>query len=660
MTDRQAHADPVEVFLNHAAERLIVRGVEFFVVQPRALEWAALVRRRIAGDPPAGVAVVLPETLRQLVPEALLLLPAMGVFSHARDNTETPALAFWPVEATDPRWEALRSAAELDLPWRLVAPDAGEGESLDPVEPDTLLAATVAEAELMRLALHEKTDPVEAAAARVAAFHLQELAQPGQNPVLFVCTAAWVRPVVAALQEGDPHPPLRRVRREDLRLHLASDDLARWVSAEPTGFVLQYEAWRAKTAVHLGEGTWHLLGEAGLPPDRYRMTRALLDETRRRYDDEFSTRLPATVLVPLLRYARNLALTQSRLFPTRYDLVIAARSFVDHNFGWIFFQLLTADVPPPTGADAPRLDLTPEELGISTRTVSFALRLRQHVPRYLSTYLERPKEPRPGEWKKGLDEAAMCSYPPEDILIEGTALQLKDRGREALGERRQRSHPFTATLLDGLDIRETVRHWYEKRLWVREDYSGRAKVGSVVIIFDEDDEDPHAAADGSRPSAEASLISGDPAARDQGKYPYCAHWHGEHNQESDMAFYATDPEAHVVGPGICRCEYGGLLLTTPPGRMWPVWEDPHLRHFKRKSQLLLAAGLQLTREPVVLYIAPRPPHPFLKRIALRMGLRVLHLPLGQLSPQRILRLRTFHILASHQARTWAHRFIPEP
>ena len=653
------HAGPIEAFLNHETETLVAHGVEFYVVQPRAMEWAALVRRRILCDPPSGVATVLPETLRPLVPQALQLLPAMGLLTHAREHggDDGPALAMIPVEATDPRWEALRSAVELGIPWRPVAPDTGEGESMEPAEPDTLLAAHVAEADLMRLAILKEGRQISEAAARLAAFHLHDLVVPFEVPVLFVCTAEWVRPVMTALETKAYDPPLRRVRREDLQLHLASDPLAQLISAEPMGFVKLFEVWRAQSTGAMQD--WRLSGETGLPAGRWQMTLALLHEARRLYDAEFSTTLPSSLIAPLLKYARNLALTQHRLFPTRYDLVIAARSFYDHNFGWYFFQLLTGAAPPPEGVDAPRLDLDPEQLGISLRTVHFGLKLRQRIPRFLSAYLERPKEPTPGAWKNAFDEASMCSYPPEDILIEGTALQMKDKGRDALGERALRSHPFSTTLLDGLDVRETVRHWYEKRLYVREEYSGRNKVGSVVIIFDEDDGGVGGAGTG------GFAFGSGPEASDTTNpipehYPYCAHWHGEHTQESDMAFYATDPDEHVVGPGICRCEYGGLLLTSPPGRMWPIWEDPHLRHFRHKSQVLLAAGLQLTQEPVVLYIAPRPPHPFLKRIALRMGLRVLHMPLGSLSPQRIARLRSFHILAHHQARSWAHRFIPDP
>ena len=52
---------------------------------------------------------------------------------------------------------------------------------------------------------------------------------------------------------------------------------------------------------------------------------------------------------------------------------------------------------------------------------------------------------------------------------------------------------------------------------------------SVVVIFDED--------------------------RDN-RYTYMTTWLGEHQNESDMAFYSTFPFDNLVGPGIGRGEYG--------------------------------------------------------------------------------------------------------
>ncbi len=620
--------DCLRDFLDGKTPAPVFGRVEFFVVESRSMEWAAQVRSRMLQNPPAAVAVSLPEVFRPLAGEVTGLFPALAlvgsqdVATPDPESGEPPHLV--PAEATDPLWEAVRSALELDIRWRMVAPETPGVDPLKNLEPDTLLAGKVDVSKLMRLSLLQQRGgqgafpDVDAIFAQVAAWHLQSLMESHPGGVLFVCESQWVFPVCRQLESAQPQP-LRRIRRDDLRVYQVPPEIAALISAEPMGFVKLYE---------------HARTGGGALPGRYEWTLALLQSARELTEKEFSTQLNGALFTPLLKYMRNLAFTTGRLFPTRYDLVVAARSFFDHDFGWYFFRLLTDAAEPPEGVTAPVLDLDPEQLGLAMRSVHFARKLRQQVPRFLSTRMDRPDGFSPEEWKNAFSEASMCSWPPEDLLIEGTALRLKQQGRQVIGERGRKTQPFTCTLLDGLDVRETVRNWFEKRIYVFEDISGKSAVGSVVLVFEEDE-------------------------REDGQYPYCAHWYGEHDQESDMAFYATDPGEHVVGPGICRCEYGGLLLTTPPGRIWPVWEDPRLRFLRKKSQILLAAGLQLTREPVVLYIAPKPPEAFLKRLAIRMGLRILYMPIGQISPVRRKKLRSFHILAGQEARTWAHRFIPD-
>ena len=96
-------------------------------------------------------------------------------------------------------------------------------------------------------------------------------------------------------------------------------------------------------------------------------------------------------------------------------------------------------------------------------------------------------------------------------------------------------------------MRETIRNWYEGRIYVRQFQKIQGEVGSVVVIFDED--------------------------RDN-RYPYLTTWLGENQNESDMAFYSTFPFDNMVGPGIGRAEYGGFLMSLPPRRMYDVWQDP--------------------------------------------------------------------------------------
>jgi len=121
--------------------------------------------------------------------------------------------------------------------------------------------------------------------------------------------------------------------------------------------------------------------------------------------------------------------------------------------------------------------------------------------------------------------SGICSYPPEDLVIEDYGRFLKKKGKSILSEERVRVEPFTTSILDGIDLRETIRKWYEGRIYVRQFQKIHGEVGSVVVIFDED--------------------------RDN-RYSYMTTWLGENQNESDMAFYSTFPFDNLAGPGIGR------------------------------------------------------------------------------------------------------------
>ena len=91
------------------------------------------------------------------------------------------------------------------------------------------------------------------------------------------------------------------------------------------------------------------------------------------------------------------------------------------------------------------------------------------------------------------------------------------------------------------------------------------------------------------------------------RYDYLTTWLGEHQNESDMAFYSTFPFDHLVGPGIGRAEYGGFLMTLPPRRMFDVWSDPDYDLAETKAERLLLAGLDYSVGKIVVYVGPKPP-----------------------------------------------------
>lgn len=124
-----------------------------------------------------------------------------------------------------------------------------------------------------------------------------------------------------------------------------------------------------------------------------------------------------------------------------------------------------------------------------------------------------------------------------------------------------------------------------------------------------------------------------------------------------MAFYGTPPAGNVVGPGICRCEYGGFVLSFPPRRMLDVWTDPDYAFARGKHEVLLLAALDYSREKHVIYAAPRPPRSIFKQIAARLGRKIVYVPLGSLSPVKRKKLRVFHVLSGLDKREIARDYI---
>src|SRR5262249_47736103 len=142
-----------------------------------------------------------------------------------------------------------------------------------------------------------------------------------------------------------------------------------------------------------------------------------------------------------------------------------------------------------------------------------------------------------------------------------------------------------------------------------------------------------------------------------GGYPYTMTWLGEHHQESDMAFYATNPDEREIGPGIRKSVYGGFLMTMPPGRLYDVFHDPAYNSAANHAERLLLASIDYGLEKFVIYAAAKPPRPFFQVLAGRYGKRILYIPLAQLSPVMLQKIRTFHILSDKSVREYAKDYI---
>jgi len=192
--------------------------------------------------------------------------------------------------------------------------------------------------------------------------------------------------------------------------------------------------------------------------------------------------------------------------------------------------------------------------------------------------------------------------------------------------------PFVSGFGDGIDLRETIKNLlHDGRIHVREEQASPGNVGAVCVVFDAEDR--------------------------QNRYSWAVTWQGEHEAESDMALYATPPGSQVVGPKIGRSEYGGFLMTYPPGRMFHVFEDPYFDEAETKAERLLYAAIDYCNERSIIYVAPKPPRPKLVTLARRTGKQIVYLPIGQLSPSTLRKIRVFHVLDGRAVRSYAAGYI---
>ena len=123
------------------------------------------------------------------------------------------------------------------------------------------------------------------------------------------------------------------------------------------------------------------------------------------------------------------------------------------------------------------MKISGEEIWLNTKTHPAAAPPAQPQAAPASRRPEAAQEGEvPGEWAGRLDGNSICSYPPEDLVIEDYGRFLKKKGKSILSEERAAVEPFTTSLLDGIDIRETIRNWHEGKIYVRKFAEGsRAK-----------------------------------------------------------------------------------------------------------------------------------------------------------------------------------------
>jgi hypothetical protein len=589
----------------------------YFPVVPGRLEFALEVRQAILRDRPEVVAVELPATLQPAWLRAVSRLPEMSLLFYPDETAGDDQAVYVPVEPADPFTEAIRTGLEIGAEIVFADPDAGQRPHLKDVYPDSYAVRHIGldrYIEAYRVYPQPRSPEIVLHAQGIA-WKLQ-----GANPlarVLVVVSLNLLDPVLDAMDEPQ-EPPANRLRREGIELFNPHPDSLGEICVEYPALQWRYERFR------------ELMTDAG-SIDRRHAQLGVFREAETEYEANTGERIAHWQRRLLGRYARNLALAGQELSAGIYDLTVAARGVADDNYAWDVWATAGKYPPQKLDSDVMTVRISGDEVWMDTRRIRLRRRLPSTKRRMRPFGLKpRKKEKHPGEWASQLNGSGICSYPPEDLVIEDYGRFLKKKGKSILSEERVRVEPFTTSILDGVDVRETIRKWYEGRIYVRQFQKIHGEVGSVVVIFDED--------------------------RDN-RYPYLTTWLGENQNESDMAFYSTFPFDNMVGPGIGRAEYGGFLMSLPPRRMYDVWQDADYEFAEAKSERLLLAGIDYSIHRYVVYVAARPPRSIFKTIASRVGRTIIYLPIGQLSPVSLKKIRVVHVLDGYEKRDIAKEYL---
>jgi hypothetical protein len=588
----------------------------YFPVVPGRMEFAIEVRAAILRERPQVIALELPATLREAYLRAVERLPEMSVIFYPDEEGEDRAI-YVPIEPADPFVETIRTGLETGAEIVFAEPDSNERPHLKDAYPDPYSIRHIGlekYVEAYRVYPQQRSDEIAAHADGIA-WKLQ-----GCDPlakVMVVVSLNLLDPVLDAMERPQAQP-MARVRRDGVRVLNPTPESLAEITIEYPYLQDRYERFRQS------------MTDASLI-DRRHVQLALFREAEKSYQSNTGEQVLHWQRRLLARYSRNLALADQALTPGIFDLTVAARSIVDDNYGWEVWETAGRYAAQKRSNDVMNIEISGDEVWLDTKKIRLRRRLPSKKRRLMPVGLKkRKKEKVPGEWASQLNGSSICSYPPEDLVVEDYGRFLKKKGKSILSEERSRTEPFTTSLLDGIDLRETIRNWHDGRIYVRSFQKISGEVGSVVVIFDEDRED---------------------------RYPYLTTWLGENHQESDMAFYATNPFDNIVGPGIGRGEYGGFLMSLPPRRMFDVWHDPDYDFAETKSERLLLAAMDYSIHRFVVYVAAKPPRSVFRTIAGRVGRTIVYIPIGQLSPVALKKIRVVHVLDGYDKRKIAKEYI---
>ena len=613
------------------------------------------------------IAVPLPPSFREPVEEGVVelprpsiviqpLSPVLGTPESAwrehewsvdsddevdEEEPEDPPLSYVPIDPCQPVIMAIRAAMGEHLPREYIDLETDPFRPYSTVMPDPFALRQVAPerfAAALLPSIHRPPDQQTRARMLHMAVRLGELSRRYERILLVesVLHWPWIREAFCELYPDLSAAPTTSdvVSRIELPEHDAVELPVRYSVRRQT---LMFLFGELPSITGLYERARSELEEdEDLQLDG---VKELLIAARDAYQQDLGNRarrVTPLLLSKCLQYIRNLSLIHRRMTPDLITIVIAAKQILGDQFALHVAEL--ANTYPYGDDEEPDFVLEQVSLGIDQATlpdgriVSLVNRLPGPPITWTSCELQRrPTDFEQDRWKTGWNPYSHCSYPPEDDRIENFRTRVFERAQAIVGNDLAKTEKFTSSVKDGIDIRDTLRHWYEKQIYVKVIPPTRGNLDACVMLFD--------------------------SPADPRDYPWRTTWFAEHKDESTLALFATSFEDEMVGPGIGLSVYGGAMFLYPPIGIPDVWHDSRLDYAETLEERLIAAACLHARSPQIALLSSLPPGSGWRRLARRHKKQLVHVPLSSFSDEQVQQLRMVHVLNGREVRSYAADFI---
>ncbi len=586
------------------------------------------------------VALPLPPSAEPLVEEAVESLPKVSVVVYAETNDEDlPCCSYIPIDPCQAVMMGIRVAMGEGMARAYIDREVSKFQAQAWTGPDPYALKTMSLESFSAATIPflPSPDPGGQRQARISwmAFRLHELELEYRH-ILCLCPLMdwpWLRQAYHDRLPYQPPEPL-----SERPVWWSVDHASLYFLLGELPYVTQlYEQRReeARSDKHLSvEGMKELVLEA-----RSRWLASRSSKTAQE-----SNWVTPQLLQRYFHYVRNRTFLEQRLTPDLFTLVHAAQQMAGDAFALTLLE--TAKTyryqHEPSNLDTkPAVTMGVEQLQDPGGELLPAVNRLQGHPKIWRRLTLRPKPPTPQKqaWAYQWNPFRQCSWPPEDKKIEAFAAHVRQQSKQVLGADLARTEKFSTSLEDGIDLRETLRHWAKPSqrsvldLRVKVIPPARGTIEVLVFLFE---------------------VPADPNT-----FTWRTTWYAEHHEESTLSFYATPFSTQMIGPGIGQAEYGGVMFLHPPRPIPDIWEHPAFNFTGTLEERLLAGACAYSQEPYVAVVSPVPLKNAWRQVARRFGRKLVPLPLHRFSGQTVARLRQFHVLNGHEIRSYASRFIRE-